>query len=115
MDIAVTGADGFIGSNLVDRLAEQGHNVHAYVYALPEDPTRVASLAKATHVQIADLTRDRVNFTGVDHVYHLAADMGGVGYFHIHDFWPYLQNSRMTFNVLEAAIQADVDRMFLAS
>lgn len=115
MDIAVTGADGFIGSNLVDRLAEQGHNVRAYVYALPEDPTRVASLAKATHVQIADLTRDQVNFTGVDHVYHLAADMGGVGYFHIHDFWPYLQNSRMTFNVLEAAIQADVDRMFLAS
>lgn len=115
MDIAVTGACGFIGSNLVRRLADDGHNVHAWILDYPTDPTRVASLAKAQHVHVADLTRDDADFRGVDQVYHLAADMGGVGYFHVHDFWPYLQNSRMTFNVLEAAIRADVDRMFLAS
>ncbi len=115
MEIAVTGAAGFIGSNLVRRLAQFGHSVHAYVDALPDDPTRMASLDAARHVYIADLTRDHVDFTGVDQVYHLAADMGGVGYFHVHDFWPYLNNSRMTFTVLEAAIKADVQRMFLAS
>lgn len=115
MDVAVTGAGGFIGSNLVAYLAAQGHRVHAWSDHVPTDPTRLAAWRMAATTRLADLSTTKPVFDGMDRVYHLAADMGGVGYFHVHDFWPYLVNSRITFNVLEACIEAGVERAFFAS
>lgn len=35
MKAFVTGATGYIGSHIVDRLLEQGHKVHAFAWKLP--------------------------------------------------------------------------------
>jgi GDP-D-mannose 3',5'-epimerase len=115
VDVAVTGAAGFIGSNMVKRLVSQGHRVMAIDHAEPTDPSRQAAWALAEEQQVINLATMRPLLSGVQVLYHFAADMGGVGYFHTHDFWPYLNNSRIDFHVLEALIGAQVPRAFVAS
>lgn len=115
MDIAITGAGGFIGSNLVGYLVAQGHRVHAYDKRLPDDPYRIERHMMCASQTIIDLTTEIPDFSGMDRVYHFAADMGGVGFFHKHDYTPYITNSLITFNVLEGIRIADVPRSFVAS
>lgn len=115
MDIAITGAGGFIGSNLVGFLIAQGHHVHAFDKHLPDDPYRRNFHDLCTTRTLIDLASEIPDFTGMDRVYHFAADMGGVGFFHKHDYSPYITNSMITFNVLEAIRRAEVPRSFVAS
>ena len=115
MDVAVTGAGGFIGSSMVGYLADRGHNVMAIARNIPRDPQRLSNWNKAQRVQLVALNKYQPNLDGIEVVYHLAADHGGVGYFHAHDFWPYIVNMRIDSNVLEACIKADVSRTFVAS
>ena len=76
--ILVTGAGGFIGHHLVRRLKSEGHRVRGVDLKYPEyEPTT------ADDFQILDLRRwdNCLQATiGVDQVYNLAADMGGIGY-----------------------------------
>lgn len=71
--ILITGANGFTGRHLVDRLARDGHELHGLVHSPTEEGQ---NLLEATHV--ADL-RDLPTLTGViaavrpDKVVHLAA------------------------------------------
>jgi GDP-D-mannose 3', 5'-epimerase len=115
VDVAVTGAGGFIGSSMVGFLADRGHNVLAIARHIPSDPQRLANWRKAHGVQLVALDKHQPDLDGIEVVYHLAADHGGVGYFHAHDFWPYVVNMRIDSNVLEACIAAGVARTFVAS
>lgn len=71
--ILITGADGFTGRHLVERLAREGHELHGLVHSLGEGGQ---DLLEATHV--ADL-RDLPTLTAViaavrpEKVVHLAA------------------------------------------
>ena len=76
--ILVTGAGGFIGHHLVKRLKSEGHRVRG---ADLEHPRYEASAAD--EFLIADLRHFESCLRatdGMDDVYHLAADMGGIGY-----------------------------------
>ena len=66
MRILVTGAAGFVGSHLIPRLAEEGHEV----YALDRDKSRIADLP-ATPVE-HDLSQRPGSLPEVDAVVHLA-------------------------------------------
>lgn len=46
MRIAITGATGFLGSHLVDRLHRDGHTIHA----LAHDPAKANSIAPSVHI-----------------------------------------------------------------
>src|SRR5690349_17465117 len=74
----VTGAGGFIGHHLVSYLVGKGYRVRGVDIKEPEYE------ASAAHeFQVLDLRRfDNclIAASGVDEVYHLAADMGGIGY-----------------------------------
>lgn len=78
MRILVTGAGGFIGHHLVKRLKAEGHWVrgadlkHPEYEPSPADEFLVGDLR--FFESCAQATR------GVDDVYQLAADMGGIGY-----------------------------------
>lgn len=76
--VLVTGAGGFIGHHLVKFLVEKGYWVRGVDVKLPEyEPTA------AHEFEVLDLRRvDNclIATRGVDEVYHLAADMGGIGY-----------------------------------
>jgi len=74
----VTGAGGFIGHHLVSYLKAAGYRVRGADIKRPE-----YSDIDADEFMLIDL-RERKNCqtctTGMELVYHLAADMGGIGY-----------------------------------
>lgn len=76
--VLVTGAGGFIGHHLVKHLKQAGYWVRGVDIQCPQ-----YEATPADEFQILDLRRwDNclVATLGVDQVYNLAADMGGIGY-----------------------------------
>ena len=74
----VTGAGGFIGHHLVKYLVSEGYRVRGVDTKYPEYES-----SEAHEFELLDLRRfDNclIATRGVDEVYHLAADMGGIGY-----------------------------------
>jgi nucleoside-diphosphate-sugar epimerase len=71
MRVFVTGATGFIGGRLTQRLLEAGHTVRALV----RDPARASGLGAAElHVgDIRDRASVRAAMAGAEQVYHVAA------------------------------------------
>lgn len=69
MNILVTGATGFLGTHLVERLVKEGHRVRALARTAP-----VKELPEVEYVQ-ADLSNRgavRASLEGVEAIYHLA-------------------------------------------
>jgi len=77
--VLVTGAGGFIGHALVNRLKAEGCFVRGVDIKYPEYES-----TKANEFEILDLRRWdgclQATRGGIDQVYNLAADMGGIGY-----------------------------------
>jgi GDP-D-mannose 3', 5'-epimerase len=112
--IVVTGAGGFIGHHLVKRLKADGYWVRGVDVKLPEyeasaaDEFELLDLRKYDNSLLA--TRG-----GVDGVYNLAADMGGIGY--ITAFHADIARNNILINVhmLEASRQNKVKRYLFSS
>lgn len=115
MEWHITGANGFIGSHVAWHLINQHQRVVVYGTQPPTDPFRLNVWENATERRFLDLRYVMPNFNNADRVMHFAADMGGVGYFTAHDFKPYINNARMTFNVLDAVHRYETPRTFMAS
>lgn len=117
MRYCVTGAAGFIGANLVARLKSQGHWVRAV--DVKETPHRAHLYTQADEVWTdCDLRLDwaaSYALVAVDRVFHLAADHGGAGYFHSSaDFKAARNNLKIDQNVLAAAREHEIERLFFA-
>ena len=79
--VFITGADGFIGSHLVELLVAQGANVRAMVYYnswnergwLRDVPPEVMSGVELFNGDVRDTERVREGVRGCDYVFHLAS------------------------------------------
>ena len=115
----VTGAAGFIGSNLVDRLLELGHSVTGYDNF---STGYEANLAKAgAHPQFQLVRADLLDtaalekaMAGHDTVFHLAAN-ADVRFGTEHPRRDLEQNTIVTFNVLEAMRLTGAQRIAFSS
>ena len=111
--ILVTGAGGFIGHHLTTFLKSRGHQVRAVDVKPPE-----FAASDADDFLVGDL-RDpavaRAATAGVDSVYALAADMGGMGYISAHHARILHNNSLINLNTLEAARRNGVSRYLYTS
>jgi len=69
----VTGGAGFIGSNLVDELIKQGHEVIIIDNLLTGKKENLNPQAEFHETDIRDLDKIKPLFIGADYVFHLAA------------------------------------------
>lgn len=113
LKILVTGAGGFIGHHLVTRLKEQGHWVRGVDLKHPEYKD-----SDADEFEVLDLRRwdSCLQATrGVNQVYALAADMGGMGFISAHHAEILHNNSLINIHTLEAARVNNVERYLYTS
>jgi nucleoside-diphosphate-sugar epimerase len=112
-NVLVTGAGGFIGHHLVTYLKELGHWVRGVDSKYPE-----YTEVDADEFEILDL-RDREDCLratdGIDHVYALAADMGGMGFISQNHATILRNNSLIDLHTLEASRLNGVSRLLYTS
>ena len=120
--VLITGADGFIGSHLVETLVHAGYRVRAFVYynsfssrgwldtVSPEIQNEVDFFAG----DIRDPNGVREAMLGIDTVYHLAALIAIPFSYHSPD--SYIDtNIKGTLNVLQAARNLSTRRLLVTS
>jgi GDP-D-mannose 3', 5'-epimerase len=99
--VLVTGAGGFIGHHFVNFLNTKGYWVRGVDLKYPE-----YEQTSADEFEILDLRRwpDCLQATrGMDEVYNMAANMGGIGFIHSHKAEIMRDNALINIHMLEAA------------
>jgi GDP-D-mannose 3', 5'-epimerase len=111
--VVVTGAGGFIGSHLVTFLRERGYRVRGVDIKEPE--FRPIDADDFLLLDLREREQAEAAVAGMDEVYALAADMGGMGYISAHHAHILHGNSLINLHTLEAARAAGVSRYLYTS
>ncbi|MCA6436315.1 MAG: SDR family oxidoreductase [Bacteroidetes bacterium] len=120
--VLVTGADGFIGSHLVEHLLEEGYDVKAFVLynsfnsygwldTLPKEKLKQIEIFSG---DVRDPNGARVAMQGIDTVYHLAALIAIPYSYHSPDNYVDV-NIKGTLNILQAARMLNTQRVIVTS
>ena len=113
-DVLVAGGGGFIGGHLVGRLLHQGLSVRSVDVKPMSEWYQIHPGAQNVQADLSLLDAAMTHTEGVDRVYMLAADMGGMGF---------IENNRAacmltvltSTHMLQAARHQEVERYFYAS
>lgn len=120
--VLLTGADGFIGSHLAERLLEEGCHLKAFVYYnsfnswgwLDSLPRNIKEKIEIFSGDIRDPNGVREAMKGTDLVFHLAALIAIPFSYHSPD--SYIDtNVKGTLNIIQAAKDFNVSRVLVTS
>jgi GDP-L-fucose synthase len=101
MRVLVTGGGGFVGSHLVERLERDGHDV-------------VAARRRNYDLTVMDDARRAFDDAGAELVFHLAAEVGGIGANRANPGRYWFANLVMGANVLEQARLHETPKLVVA-
>lgn len=111
MQAIVTGAGGFIGTHLCNFLKSLGYKVIGVDIKYPE-----FSKPLTDNFIIHDLRYPNHKlFENADEVYHLAADMGGIGYIETNKAPIVFNNTMINMLTLKSCQEMNVGKFFFAS
>jgi len=111
--VLVTGAGGFIGHHLVKYLVERGYWVRGVDIKQPEYEPTVAHEFKQLDLVYWDNCLEACS--GIDEVYGLAANMGGIGFIESHKAEIVRDSALMNLHSIEAARRHGVQRYLFTS
>jgi len=115
MRVLVAGGGGFIGGHLVRRLLDEGHAVRAVDLKPMDEWWQVHPGAESLdRFDLRRLGPCEAAVDGVDHVYNLAADMGGMGFIE-NNKAACMLSVMINTHLLETSLTAGVQRFFYAS
>jgi GDP-D-mannose 3', 5'-epimerase len=111
--VLVTGAGGFIGHHLTKYLRQRGYWVRGVDAKPPEYEQTAADefLIRDLRLRAACLEAT----SGVDEVYNLAANMGGIGFIETHKAEIVRDSAVINLHMIDAALQSGVDRFLFTS
>jgi GDP-D-mannose 3', 5'-epimerase len=113
--IVVTGAGGFIGSQLVSGLLAQGHQNVCAVDCKPLDEWHQRfDRSQQVQLDLSERAACQYAVKGAMQVYNLAADMGGMGFIETHKAECML-SVLINTHLLMASQEAGVERFFFSS
>lgn len=109
MKSGVTGGSGFIGSHVVDKLKDAGHDVIVYDLKPPHRDD-----VEYSECDILDAEKVMKETEGLDYLFHLAA-VSNVNHAHEDPVMAVRLNAEGTTNFLEACRKNDIKRFLFAS
>lgn len=112
--VLVTGGAGFIGSEVAKQLLKKGYQVR-----VADDLSKLeAKVPKSCEFLKVDLTDKKAALRamdGIDYCIHLAAKIGGIGYFHKFPATILSENNKMYSAVFEAGVAKKIKRIIYLS
>ena len=114
MKILVTGAGGFIGGHLVSRLVSQGLEVVAVDIKNTNDWYQISSDSRNIVLDMSRIENAYSCTEGIDEVYNLACDMGGMGFIE-NNKAKCMESVLINTHLLQASRENGVNKFFYSS
>ncbi len=112
--ILVTGGAGFIGSEVVKQLLQKGYQVRV-ADDLSKKEAKVPKGSEFVKVDLTDKKAAIKVMEDMDYCIHLAAKIGGIGYFHKYPATILSENNKLYSAIFEAAVAKKIKRLVYLS
>lgn len=112
--VIVTGGAGFIGRKVVEKLLEKQCLV-TVIDNLSKESSYINKKAKFLQLDLRSKKGVTEVFKNADYCIHLAARIGGIGYFHKYPATILSDNNQMLTNVFDASVNANLKRIVYIS
>ena len=112
--ILVTGGCGFIGREVVSQLLRRGYPV-TILDDLSKEASAAPEGAEFVRLDLTDAAATKRAFAGFKRCVHLAAKIGGIGYFHRYPATILAENDKIYASVFEACAAHSYERIVYVS